>query len=585
VIVGHGASIKATPAPLKDRPLPNQPPNLIFIICDDLAFGDLACHGNPHVATPHLDALHTQSTRLTRYGSGPVCTPARAAVMTGRYPYRTGAIDTYLGRSMMHADETTLAHVLRDAGYATCLSGKWHLGDEYPMRPHDQGFDAALYHRGGGLRQPANLNYPDDSYFDPLLMHNGRATHTAGYCSDVYTDHATQFMAAHRDRPFFCYLAYNAPHSPFEVADDLAQPYLDAGLPEKTARLYAMVSNIDANVGRVMHQLDTLGLADDTLLIFTSDHGPCGSANVGGKPRYNAGLRDIKGSVFEGGLRVPCLVRYPKRISAGTDLDRIANPIDWLPTLASLCGAPLPGDRVIDGTDLTPLLVGECDLHAWPDRNLFVQWHRGDVPQRGRNCCVITQQHKWVRPAPAAGPWQPSDTPDQLYDLPADPGETTDLADALPQRCAELRAAYDAWFDDVSAGRGDSPAAHFAPPRIIVGAPASPTTALTQQDWRSESGEHFRDDTHAGHWLIDVADAGPYDITVEVPPAESGPELALTCGPVRLNQRLASEQRLVRFPNITLPPGPQRLDCYRRRADRREGVRFVTLTRRDASNP
>jgi len=265
VIVGHGASIKATPAPLKDRPLPNQPPNLIFIICDDLAWGDLACHGNPHVATPHLDALHTQSTRLTRYGSGPVCTPARAAVMTGRYPHRTGAIDTYLGRSMMHADETTLAHVLRDAGYAPCLSGKWHLGDEYPMRPHDQGFDAALYHRGGGLRQPANLNYPDDSYFDPLLMHNGRATHTAGYCSDVYTDHATQFMAAHRDRPFFCYLAYNAPHSPFEVADDLAQPYLDAGLPEKTARLYAMVSNIDANVGRVMHQLDTLGLADDTL--------------------------------------------------------------------------------------------------------------------------------------------------------------------------------------------------------------------------------------------------------------------------------------------------------------------------------
>jgi len=346
-----------------------------------------------------------------------------------------------------------------------------------------------------------------------------------------------------------------------------------------------MVTNIDANVGRVMQSLDQLGLADDTILIFTSDHGPCGSASVDGQPRFNAGLCDIKGSVSEGGLRVPCLVRYPKRISAGFDLDRIANPIDWLPTLASLCDAQPPTDRTIDGVDLTPLLVGECAPDAWPDRTLFIQWHRGDVPQRGRNFCAITQQYKFASPAPGAGPWTIDDAAPELYDLQADPGETTNLAADQPERCARLSAEYEAWFDDVSTGRGPTPQAHFAPPRIVVGHPASPTVTLTQQDWRSESGEHFQDDTQAGHWLIHVADPGPYDITVEVPSAESGPELELACGGVRLQQRLASEQVFARFANITLTPGDHRLDCTRRRADRHEGVRFVTLTKRDTSDP
>ncbi len=553
--------------------MPDRPPNVLFVICDDLAFGDLACHGNPHARTPHLDTLRTRSTRLTRYGSGPLCTPARAAVMTGRYPYRTGAIDTYLGRSMLHPDEVTLAQVLRGSGYATCLSGKWHLGDCYPMRPEDQGFDEALYHLGGGLRQPANHNYPDDSYFDPLLMHHGEPERREGYCTDIFTDHALAFIEANQQRPWFCYLAFNAPHSPFEVDEALARPYLDAGLPDKWARLYAMVENIDTNVGRALAKLDELGLADDTIVVFTSDHGPCGSANVDGQPRYNAGLRDIKGSVYEGGLRVPCFVRYPKRISAGVEVDRLANPIDWLPTLASLCQAPgsVPTDRTIDGVDLTPLLVGEASPDDWPRRKLFIQWHRGDVPQHGRNCCVITQRYKWCRPGAA---------PEELYDLEADPGEAIDLAASMPDRCAQMRAAYDAWFEDVSTTRGKTAEENYAPPRIVVGDDAAPQVVLSQQDWRSECGEHFCDDTKHGHWLIDVADPGPYDITVRLPPSESGPELVFACGGVALNLRLASEQSSARFANITLPTGPNRLDCYRLRADQREAVRLVTIQRR-----
>jgi arylsulfatase A-like enzyme len=554
--------------------MPDRPPNVLLVICDDLALGDLACHGNPHVRTPHLDALHEQSTRLTRYGSGPVCTPARAALMTGRYPYRTGAIDTYLGRSMMHADEVTLAELLRDAGYATCLSGKWHLGDCHPLRPEDRGFDEALYHLGGGLRQPANPDYPEDSYFNPLLMHNGEPERRDGYCSDVFTDHALSFIEARGRKPWFCYLAFNAPHSPFEVEDALAQPYRDAGLPETWARLYAMVENIDTNVGRALSKLDELGLADETVVVFTSDHGPCASANVDGKPRFNAGLRGIKGSVYEGGLRVPCFVRYPKRIGAGTDVDRIANPIDWLPTLASLCGATrrLPRDRAIDGVDLTPLLVGEASADDWPERELFVQWHRGDVPRRYRNAAVITQQYKWCRPGDGAA--------DELYDVSADPGETVDLSGSMPERCDVLRSAYDGWFDQVSRTRGQTPAENYGPPRIVVGSDASPRVVLSQQDWRSEQGEHFMDDTKRGHWLIDVAEAGPYDITVRLPGGESGPELVLACGRRSLHTNLASEQITVRFANITLPTGPQRLDCFRVRADRREGVRFVEIEKR-----
>jgi len=245
------------------RPDAEQRPNVVLIAMDDLAYGDLACHGNPYCQTPHLDTMHRHGVRCSRSASGLVCTPARASLMTGRHAYRTRAIDTYCGRTTLDPDEVTLPQILRAAGYRTCISGKWHLGDNYPSRPMDLGFEKQLMHHGGGLRQPGNPGHwhNRDGYFNPLLNHNGHLVERPGYCTDIFTDHALEFIEQCRSEPFFVYLATNAPHTPLEIGDEWAQKYRDLGLPENVARIYGMVENIDHNVGRVFEKLEQLGLA------------------------------------------------------------------------------------------------------------------------------------------------------------------------------------------------------------------------------------------------------------------------------------------------------------------------------------
>src|SRR5262245_61009641 len=199
-------------------------PNVLHVSTDDQGHGDLGVHANPKIRTPHLDAFAKQGVRLTHFHVSPVCSPTRASLLTGRYNYRTGVVDTFIGRSLMHSDEMTLAEMLRSAGYRTGIFGKWHLGDNYPLRAIDQGFQEALVLRGGGIAQPSDPP-GTSSYFDPVLQHNGKEVKTKGYCSDVFTDAAMKFIAAEQDRPFFCYLAYNAPHGPFQVPDDYLAPY------------------------------------------------------------------------------------------------------------------------------------------------------------------------------------------------------------------------------------------------------------------------------------------------------------------------------------------------------------------------
>lgn len=547
-------------------------PNILLIIMDDLAWGDLGCHGNPQTNTPHLDRLHSESTRLTRYCSGPVCTPARAALMTGRYPYRTRAIDTYLGRSCMDPDEVTLAALLRESGYRTGISGKWHLGDCYPMRAMDQGFEEALVHNGGGLAQPANLGR--DDYFDPEVMHNGKLTPTEGYCTDVFADHAIRFITDHRDEPWFSYLATNAPHSPMQVDDRWAGPHLEAGLPEVWARLYGMVDNIDYNVGRVLATLEEQGLTDNTIVIYTSDHGPCGSARAEGESRFNAGLRAIKGTVYQGGVQVPCFIRYPGRLAPGRDVGYTANPVDWLPTLAEPCRFTPPTDRAIDGVNLWPLLTGDVEPTAMPDRNVFLQWHRGDEPVRYRNATAIGRRYKWLR--------RHEDKPDELYDLEADHGEANDLAAAEPQRVAALRGAYDAWFDDVSSTRPDN----YAPPRIVVGSTHENPTTLTRQDWRLYPGSPEAWNTETpGYWPLTIH-GGRYRIRITLPTQPGPATLTLRCGDLETTRHVGGNWKPVTgvwLYDQPLPEGDHDLEAYfvPEGSDKRLGVWNVELRRLD----
>jgi arylsulfatase/arylsulfatase A len=531
-------------------------PNIVFIICDDLAWGDLSSHGNPHCKTPELDRLRADSVRLTRYCSGPLCTPARAALFTGRHPYRTRAIDTYLGRSTIDPDERTLPELLRASGYATGLVGKWHLGDTYPSRPHDKGFQEALYHGSGGLTQPGNRGR--NSYFDPDLMRNGQLVRTQGYCTDVFTDACLDFIAAHRHEPFFAFVGFNAPHTPLHIAEEWLAPYRNSGLPDKWQRLYGMVANIDWNVGRILQRLDTLNLAENTIVVFTSDHGPCTGAQVDGQNRYNGGLRGQKGQMYEGGIRVPCFWRWKGRFPAGRDVDRLANPIDILPTLTTP-----PTDRKIDGRNLMPLLRGEPV--DWPDRSICMQWHRGDVPVRRRNAVNLRQRWKWYRPHESE--------PEQLFDIEADPFETNDLAAAHPDIVQTMCAEYDVWFDDVSSTRPEN----YAPPPIVVGSPHENPTALTWQDWRLYGTEETWSQNNPGYWPVRVEHTGSYSLTIDLVPQETESTLVVQCGDFTKRIPIPSRWVIHAIGDALLRAGTHKFEAYLECAGRRIGVKEVSV--------
>jgi arylsulfatase A-like enzyme len=526
--------------------------SLLFIICDDLAWGDIARHGNPHLRTPNLDRLHDQSVRLTHYCSGPVCTPARVSLFTGRYPFRTRAIDTWLGRSMMDPGEVTLAELFRARSYATGISGKWHLGDCYPMRAMDKGFAESLVFNGGGLRQPGN--WFDDSYFDPELLHNGNVIRTRGYCTDVITNHAIEFIGAQQQRPYFSYVGYNAPHTPYEASDHWSKHYESLGIPTPTARAYGMIENIDYNVGRLMETLAQSGRDRNTIVVFTSDHG---AGDPKDRSRFNAGLRDWKGTVFQGGLRVPCFVRVPG--VAPRDDAQVSNPIDWLPTFAATCGLELPRDRALDGVDLR-LADATAQRSA---RQVFIQWQRGNAPIIRQNIAVIEDRYKLARPGGG---------PTMLFDLESDPGETTDLSMREPARVEQMLAAYDQWFEQVSHERDDN----FAPPRIEVEPAKQSHVVLTQQDWRVGDDPAIAwNIKHPGHWLLRSAGERVATVRVEATWQQIGHRLSLRVGDWSHSTELTAEH--TEITEVPFPRGDFELHATTERGGVVQGVHFVHL--------
>ena len=320
-------------------------PNVILIITDDQGYGDFGINGNPHVKTPVLDNFARQSIRFNNFYVCPVSAPTRAALMTGRYSLRTGVRDTYNGGAMMASKEVTIAEMLKTAGYTTGIFGKWHLGDNYPMRPCDQGFDESVIHLSGGMGQPGDFTtWPrrDSSYFDPVLWHNGKMQKYTGYCSDIFSGEAIKFIESNKDHPFFCYLAYNAPHTPLQVPEEYYNIYREldpsAGFgndkrpfpvmsekdKEDARRVYAMVTNIDDNVGRLIKKLEELKISDKTIVVFMTDNGPQ-------QRRYNTGMRGLKSSVYRGGIRVPFWIRYPGTKVTGIDIEATTANIDLFP--------------------------------------------------------------------------------------------------------------------------------------------------------------------------------------------------------------------------------------------------------------
>ncbi len=486
-----------------------------------------------------------------------------------RYNYRTGIVDTFIGRSMMYPDEVTLAEVLHEHSYRTGLFGKWHLGDCYPMRPQDQGFDEVLMLRGGGIAQPSDPP-GGSSYIDPILFHNGQQKKYKGYVSDVLTDAAIDFITAKSDKPFFAYVPFNCPHAPFQVTDHDAKPYFGIDLSPDAfpkigspwagkklnqrdiANAYGMVANLDMNFGRLLAKIP-----ENTLVVFFSDNG------VGGV-RWNGGLRNRKGSVYDGGIRAPCFVQWKGHLPEGINVDVQAAHIDLAPSILEACGCSFPKNVKLDGRSLLPLWKGE--KVAWPERHLFFQWHRGDVPEMGRAFAARGPRYKLVQSAGVApGKYKPKI---ELFDMANDPYEQTNLVAEKPDVVKDLRDRYEAWFHEMKSTR------NFVPPRIYLGSPKEKVTTLTRQDWRGPNAGWTP--TSEGHWDVTVTRGGKYRVSVDFDPTNESRSAHVKIGKAGGQLDVPENKSRVVFESLTLTKGDAMIEAWLQ-GTKRLGVKYVQV--------
>jgi arylsulfatase A-like enzyme len=492
-------------------------PNVVVILSDDQGWGDVSFNGNTNLHTPNLDSLARQGAVFDRFLVSPVCSPTRAELLTGRYHPRGGVRGVSTGKERLDPDERTIAEAFRAAGYRTGLFGKWHNGSQWPYHPNARGFEEFYGFTSGHWGE----------YFDPPLEHNGRFVRGRGYIADDLTDHALGFMEANRARPFFCYLAFNTPHSPFCVPDDFWNRFKDKpitqlgpdgdreNLPVTRAAL-AMCENLDWNVGRILRRLEALGLADNTIVVFFSDNGPASR-------RWNGGMKGIKGSVDEGGVRVPCFIRWPGRIKPGTLVREIAGAMDLLPTLTALAGVPFHPPKPLDGVDVSPLLLGTA--HSWPERLLFAH-HQGRVSARS--------------------PRYRLDERGALFDMIADPGQTRDIAAEKPDVARQLARAVAQWRAEVLTEAPDErpfPVGFAEFPMTPLPARDAVPRGNIQRSAPAPNCSWFKNWTSTNDaitWDVEVHTNGDYEATVfyTCPEADAGSTVELSFKGSRVTGRV-----------------------------------------------
>ncbi len=433
-------------------------PNIVLVMTDDQGYGDLGCHGNPFLKTPNLDKLYAQSTRFTDFHASPTCAPSRSALISGRAPFKNGVTHTIFERDRMTLKATTIAEVLKDADYTTGIFGKWHLGDEDEYQPHNRGFDETFIHGGSGIGMSypgSQADAPGTKYFDPIIKHNNSFVKTTGYCTDVFFRQALGWMKGckEEDKPFFAYIPTNAPHGPWIVDKKYKAMYEDEH-PDNTAAYFGMVANIDENMGLLMNKLDEWGLANNTLLIFTTDNGGYSFLP------YNAGMKGHKATANEGGSRVPLFFRLPGKIKSGVDVDRLTRHYDIFPTLAEFAGATIPKELELDGRSLVPLINNP--QAEWADRYTF--FHIGRWGKKGTRFAEHKPEHKITDPDQAMyrdfavrnEKWRyvgvysrTPDVPVALHDIDNDPGEQKNVIEQHPEVARKMLKAYEAWWDEV----------------------------------------------------------------------------------------------------------------------------------------
>jgi len=504
-----------------------EPPNIVLIITDDQGYGDLGHTGNPIIKTPHIDRLASQSSQLTDYHVAPTCSPTRAALLTGHWTDRTGVWHTVNGRSMLRENEVTLGQMLQQAGYATGMFGKWHLGDNFPYRPEDRGFTEVYRHGGGGVGQTPDLW--DNAYFDGSYFHNGQIVPAQGFCTDVFFTQAHRFIraSAAKNQPFLAYIALNAPHGPLHAPQKYLDLYADQS-PE-IAAFFGMISNIDDNVGATRALLRELGIERDTLFIFTTDNGTATGSKI-----FNAGMRGAKGSEYDGGHRVPFFAHWP---AAGWDMqhvsDTLCHAVDIVPTLIEIAGARQPEGVQFDGLSIRSLLDPSHTTDDWPhERMLVTDSQRVRDPIKWKQTAVMSSKWRLVNGT-------------ELYDIKADPSQERNVIADHPAQADRMRAFYDAWWAELEPTFAQTTEIH-------LGHPAHSIVSLTGHDWIQEAlppwnQQHIRQadgyarvpprdpprrkaenaaqsqsrSVHRGHWAVKVLASGPYQINLRRWPLEA----------------------------------------------------------------
>jgi len=466
-------------------------PNVVLILTDDQGWGDLSLHGNPWLETPHLDNMARDGARLNNFYVSPLCSPTRASLLTGRNHLRTGVMSISRGLEVLDADETTLAELFKANGYTTGIFGKWHNGQHYPNRPNDQGFDEFLGFCAGHW----------SNYFNTTLEHNGTLVKTQGFIADVLTDAALQFIESNRYNRFFCYIPFNTPHSPHQVPDKYFDKYKAKGLDNELACVYGMVENIDDNVGRILSCLKQRGLEKNTIIVFLSDNGPNGI-------RYNGNMKGIKGSVHEGGVRVPCFIMWKDTIRPGTIIQSLSAHIDIYPTLLDLCQLTPAPAKTIDGLSLAPLIV-EGEESVAVDRNIFTHVNFMDLPITPNSGGFRNKQYRFVFEKGKP----------QLYDLLQDPGEGKDVSQDKSEQTKRFLQEYQQWFAQSIEG------VHYERPIVLttkgVELPvyeAHVSAGMTFKEghgWAHDWVDKWNGTKDSLFWEIDCHKAGSYSIEMD----------------------------------------------------------------------
>lgn len=513
-------------------------PNVVIMLADDSGWGDYSFTGNANLKTPQIDSIGRHGAVLDRFYVCSVCAPTRAEFLTGRYHSRGGVRGVSTGQERLNLDEKTIADAFKAAGYATGAFGKWHNGSQWPYHPNARGFEEYYGFTSGHWGE----------YFDPPLEHNGRLVRGQGYVANDLADHALAFIERNQARPFFCYLPFNTPHSPWAVPQEYWQRFKDYSIKlrarpgdpeelEQTRCALAMVENLDWNVGRVLKRLDELKLADNTIVIYFSDNGP-------NTWRWNGDMKGRKGSTDEGGVRSVFFLRWPGGgIRPGTVVREIAGAIDLLPTLTAMAGIPRVGDKPLDGKNLSPLLRDGL-RPAWPDRLIFSH-QNGNVSAR-------SQQYRL-------------DNTGALFDMVADPGQKQNLVAEKPEIATKMSEAVLAWRKevlgrvvapgDVAKGKGKGKGGSGLPPDdrpYPVGYPEFPVTPLPARDGvphgeikRSASAPNSsyfvnwksKDDSMT--WDIAVNTTGSYDVTILYTAADPGSTIELGFNGSKLTGKVA----------------------------------------------